>query len=565
MAVYTPPVSGTRMTMIVSAAAFAVLLGVPFVTRLGSETHERDGRRLIVVTPHVQQIQDEFARGFSDWHERAFGEPVSIDYRIPGGTSEIRRQLEAEYKARLADGAYTLEPTDGGYEVVMAPGTVGQDLMFGGGSYDHGTLARGLLATLTTPDGEPIEMRVPMAIPAGLTDDELDTIFGDNRIGTQTLYDPGQYWIGTALSSFDIISNNDVLTRLHVPAPTAFRDLTDPRLFGWVALADPRQSGSITTTFDSILGNYGWNEGWAILRAMCGNARYFTASSTKPPADVSSGDAAVGLAIDFYGRGQAQVVAEAGDPDRVTYIDPAGEVYIDADPITILRGGPDPELARRFLRFVLSEEGQALWQFNATTREAGADNPLGESGQPMGPERSELRRMPIRRSMYAKYFDFFKDPVVPFELVSDVENPGWRTGVQMMMGAFGIDSAPKCRRAWRAIIDASNDGSFPEAVLAEMRERFHAFPYTPVGNEDGGSEWVPFTEATYRAVRNQWRDPVRGARLKIRYTGFYIDRYNEVIEMARTRAAVPIADDPMATGTPSGDARAEAQQEATAP
>ena len=561
--------SGTRTTVIASAAAFAVLIGVPFLTRLGSERHETDGRRLIVVTPHVQQIQDEFARGFSDWHEREFSEPVYIDYRIPGGTSEIRRQLEAEFKARLADGTFSVERTDDTVEVVMPAGTIGADLMFGGGSYDHGTLATGVQATVTTPGGEQFDLRVPMAIPAGLSQDELDAIFGENRIGTQTLYEPDQYWIGTALSSFGIISNNDILERLDVPTPQAFRDLTDPRLFGWVALADPRQSGSITTTFDSILGNYGWDEGWSILREMCGNARYFTAQSTKPPSDVSAGDAAVGLAIDFYGRGQAQTVAEAGDPDRVTYIDPAGEVYIDADPITILRGGPDPELARRFLRFVLSEEGQALWQFNAVTREAGTENPRGPGGEPMGPHRSELRRMPIRRSMYAQYFEYFKDPVVPFELVSDVENPGWRTGVQMMMGAFGIDSAPKCRAAWGAIIESSDDPGFPPEVLAEMRDRFHAFPYTAVRSEveerESAEEWIPFTEATYRTVRNQWRDPVREARLRIRYTGFFIDRYNEIIEMARTRAVVPIPADPMATGTADTDQTASAPVEATAP
>ncbi len=546
--------------MLLSACAFAVLLGVPFLTRLGTETHESDGRRLIVVTPHVQQIQDEFAEAFSAWHERHFDEPVFLDYRIPGGTSEIRRQLEAEFKARLGDGAYTLKPAGDGWEVRMVPGTIGADLMFGGGSYDHGTLARGVSVTLTTPEGETVEMSVPMSVPAGLSVEELGEIFGENRIGTQTLYDPAQYWIGTALSSFGIVSNNRVLDRLGVPRPDSFRDLTDPRLFGWVALADPRQSGSITTTFDSILGNFGWTDGWAILREMCGNARYFTASSTKPPADVSSGDAAIGLAIDFYGRGQAQVVAEAGDPDRVSYIDPKGEVYIDADPISILRGGPDHELARRFLRFVLSEEGQALWQFNATTRPAGASNPVGENGEPMGPRVSELRRMPIRRSMYAKHFDAFKDHVVPFEIATEVANPGWRTGVQMMMGAFGIDSAPKCRAAWGAIIGAMADPTYPREVLDAMRERFHAFPYTPVAGTDGETEWVPFTEATYRAVRNAWRDPVAESRLRIQYTGFYIDRYNEVIEMAKRRTVVPVSGGPMATGG-SGDGPAQAKAE----
>lgn len=165
---------------------------------------------------------------------------------------------------------------------------------------------------------------------------------------------------------------------------------------------------------------------------------------------------------------------------------------------------------------------------------------------------------------------------MPFELASDVENPGWRTGVQMMMGAFGIDSAPKCRRAWKAIIDSSGDSSFPPEVLAEMNERFHAFPFTPVEQErqqeqtgttegDVAIEWVPYTEATYRTVRNQWRDPVREARLKIRYTGYFIDRYEEIIAMGRSREIVPLPDDPMATGIPASARSAQRPPEAAAP
>ena len=46
----------------------------------------------------------------------------------------------------------------------------------------------------------------------------------------------------------------------------------------------------ITTTFDTILSNSGWDEGWRILRAMCANTRYFTNQSTKPPIDVGQGE-----------------------------------------------------------------------------------------------------------------------------------------------------------------------------------------------------------------------------------------------------------------------------------
>src|SRR5690606_24431834 len=126
-------------------------------------------------------------------------------------------------------------------------------------------------------------------------------------------------------------------------------------------------------TFDSILGNEGWDNGWRILRALSGNTRHFTNSSTKPPIDVSQGEAAAGLAIDFYGRGQAQVINDSGGGDRVGYTDPAGAVYVDADPVSIINGAPSPDLAKRFVRFCLTEEAQALWQFPRVN----PGNPIG--------------------------------------------------------------------------------------------------------------------------------------------------------------------------------------------
>lgn len=505
-----------------------LVLGVPFVLSAGKTgaSHESGVRTLIVVTPHVPQIRDEFARGFAAWHEREYGERVSIDFRTPGGTSEIRKQLEAIFKESVkklvASGNFEIEA--GG---VLPAGTIPFDVMFGGGSYDHTLVKNGVTVSTSRTVGSTtrnLELSVPMSRPMDFTQGELDSMFGANEIGPQELYDPEQYWIGTALSSFGIVYNRDVFRKLGLPEPTAFEDLTRPELWGWIALADPRQSGSITTTFDSILGNEGWEQGWRTLRGMCGNTRYFTNSSTKPPIDVSQGEAAAGLAIDFYGRGQAQVIKDSGGGDRVGYSDPAGAVYVDADPVSIVNGGPDYELASRFVRYCMTDEAQALWQFDTSL----ADNPVGSDGEPMGPHWHALRRMPVKRDMYVKYFDQFVDQVDPFEIVSDVQNPGWRTGVGVMMGCFGIDIANECRAAYKALNDAKASGAFSEAELAELDSLYYAFPETEI---DG--EMVPFTEATYGKVRNAWRSGQ--AELEIEYTKFYRGNYNEIVKRVRER------------------------------
>ena len=65
---------------------------------------------------------------------------------------------------------------------------------------------------------------------------------------------------------------------------------------------------------------------------------------------------------------------------------------------------------------MLSEEAQALWQFHPTSTPAGANNPPGPDGRPMGPEQYALRRMPVRRIMYEKFEPSF------IELIQEIKH-----------------------------------------------------------------------------------------------------------------------------------------------
>lgn len=511
---------------LVIALCLAVILGVPFALRAttGHAPVSRDAKTLVIVTPHVQQIQNEFRDAFDAWYLRKYGEHVRIDWRTPGGTSEIIKQLKSQYIAAVKNKQFDFRDPK---NPTAPAGTIGYDLVMGGGSFDHGDLKKGV--TVNTAQGEAI---LPMSIAAGFTRDELDAWFGENKIGAQYLYDPDQFWIGTALSSFGIVYNRDVMKDLQLAEPTSFEDLCDPRLIGWIALADPRQSGSVTTTFDAILSYYGWEKGWRVLREMCANTRYFTNASTKPPIDVSQGEAAAGLAIDFYGRGQGQSVLKRGqDPAtaRVGYVDPRGAVYIDADPVSILRGGPNPELAKKFVEFCLTEEAQALWQFPARNNSRSMLNPTGESRQRLGPIANELRRLPVRRIMYAKYSVHMIDQVDPFELATDVKSKGWRSSLGIMMGAFAIDTASEQRAAWKALNRArraASTGAFPATTVAEMERLFYAWPETIVDDKP-----VPFDEANYKVVRQSWTKPGAQDRAAIAYTAFFRRNYNEVVRL----------------------------------
>lgn len=511
---------------ILICAALALILGVPFALRPASTSDApKNIRTLVVITPHVQQIVNEFGAAFADWHERTHGQRVRVDFRQPGGTSEIINQLKAQYLSAAKAGRFDFsDPKD-----PKAPrGTMSCDLMFGGGSYDH-TRLKTEVKLKADKGGD--EIVLPMSTPAGFSRDQLDAWFGENKIGAGHLYDPEQYWIGTALSSFGIVYNKDVLARLGIDPPGSFEELTNPKLAGWIALADPRQSGSVSTTLDAVLSYYGWEKGWRILREVSANTRYFTNSAPKPPIDVSQGEAAVGLVIDFYGRGQAQAVLKPGQSageSRVGYSDPKGAVYIDADPISILRGGPDPELAKRFVEFCLTEEAQALWQFPARSNPRSSSNPIGASGARMGPRVNELRRMPVRRIMYEKHEASMIDRIDPFGLASETKPKGWRTSISIMMPAFAIDVADEQRRAWRAMQRERAAGD-RRGVLEAMERLFYAWP--EVTMPDGTK--LPFSESNYRAISAAWRDKGFLARSSVELTGFFKKNYERMIELEK--------------------------------
>lgn len=543
--------------------AFVLILGVPLAFRPAAAPGSTSAdARLVIITPHNEQIRYEFGRAFSAWYAaRHGGKTVAIDWRQPGGTSDIVKVLRATYSRAIADGRIVPSdvPDAPPRTPMLAPGRepMPYDLMFGGGSYDHGVEVHSNGAS-ATPAGASEPVSLSMSVPAGLTPEELNEVFAirdgsgalvaigdaanvvsddprpENLSASEhRVYDPDQFWIGTALSGFGIVYNRDALRALGVDEPRDWHDITDPRLSGQLAAADPRMSGSVTTTYESILNNFGWDEGWKLLRRISANARYFSGSSARPPVDVSQGEAAVGLAIDFYGRYQSQAVRREGESpeeSRVGYVDPAGAVYIDADPISILAGGPSPELAREFLRFVLSEEGQALWNFKVRN---------GESSATLGPEKYELRRMPVRRSLYADYPSLFVDRADPYALNAPTPTQGWRSAITPLMTAFALDIHSEQQRAWDAM-NKARELAPNDPRIGDMEALFDAFPEHEFRNdlEKFGlrsGDRLPLNAQNYAAIKADWRASQArgdGEEVRVRYTAFFRSNYREIVRIA---------------------------------
>ena len=521
-----------RPSTIIVAICFVIILGVPLAFRPAGEsvlgTEELPGGEkaldLIIITPHNEQIRYEFARGFDRWHRRTHGQPVNVIWNVPGGTTEIRRMLEAQFTAAVEGG--------------QQPGG-NADLVFGGGTREHGRLKTGVRIVA---DGK--ERWEPISATVDFTTEYLQSTFGENIVGDVALYDADKHWFGLVLSGFGIVFNHDVLSQLGLDEPHVWADLCNPNLVGNVALVNPAQSGSIATAFEAILKRSGWVEGWEILRRAGANARYFSGSSLKPSIDVSQGNAAMGVSIDFLGRFQAQALREAGDGDRMRYIDPRNGSTIDSDPISILRGAPHPELAKRFIEYCLTDEGQALWQL--PRRDLSDSNSIG-------PERFELRRLPIRRDMYAKYFDRFIDKVNPFELATPFEHPdpNFRDFISPMFAAMCMDTHDELKAAWEAIVshpaypanqNIVTAANVTDPTLKQMLELFDAMP--TVAGPDGYvlalsdvKNLGPVRQGWLRGEwsgRGLWNEESSASdALRRQFTEFFRDNYRKIVDLAK--------------------------------
>ena len=482
-----------------------VVLAVPFLLRPRDNLLDASGEGVVIITPHTEPLRYEFARGFRE-HMRKRGRAVWVDWRTPGSSREISRFIASEFdtafahlwksrlrrpwSARIA-AAYAdpnIPPGDArtdSDEVSLARRTfleseagIGIDLLFG-----------------TGPLEAALHARAGRLVDAGLVATMPD-LFGERGIpemaGGKVLWDAQGRWAGACLTTFGICYNRGSLARLGLKkVPAQWSDLADPAYFGELAIADPSKSGAAATAFEMVVHQQmnlradelrrarvagaddseaparaaadddletrarreGWDRAMRLIRRISANSRYFSSQGTQTALDIAMGDAAAGMCIDFYGRFQSET--PGGGAGRLGFVTPHGGTAVDADPIGLLRGAPHRELAIEFMKFVLSEDGQKLWNFRV--------------GTPGGPQRYALRRMPILPTLYAPAFEVFRsDPGEnPYnEARAFTYHAGW-TGplyrvIVFVIRATCLDAHDELAAAYRALFRAN----FPPRATA---------------------------------------------------------------------------------------------------
>ncbi len=173
------------------------------------------------------------------------------------------------------------------------------------------------------------------------------------KVGTFPVHDPDSFFFGFALSGYGMMWNKPYLQAHKLKSPKEWTDLIDSSYFGHLSISAPSRSGTTHLTVESILQAYGWEKGWALLLNMGGNMAVVTERSFGVPEGVNNGQYGIGIVIDFFGLS----AIASGFPVDFAY--PSLTPIVPAN-VGIVKGGPNSENAKRFVNYLLSEEGQML-------------------------------------------------------------------------------------------------------------------------------------------------------------------------------------------------------------
>jgi len=170
-------------------------------------------------------------------------------------------------------------------------------------------------------------------------------------------HDPDWQWVGYYFGAIGFASNTEFLKRAGVPAPTSWEDLLKPVYKGQIAIAFPYTSGTSYTVLATLVQMMGEDKAFEYWRKLNQNIHHYDKSGSAPVTQAGLGE--VGIAVSFshdiITKGSAK-----GYPITMTF--PKEGTGFEIGAMSLVKGGPEPDLAKKFIDWALSVRAQNLMQ-----------------------------------------------------------------------------------------------------------------------------------------------------------------------------------------------------------
>jgi iron(III) transport system substrate-binding protein len=165
-------------------------------------------------------------------------------------------------------------------------------------------------------------------------------------------------WTGFYTGAIGFISNKDFLKEKGVDAPTSWRDLLNPAFARNVAMAYPYTSGTAYTTYATLVQMLGEKETLDWWEKFDKQSIFqYTKSGTGCIPMVGLKEVGVGIAFshDIVAKG-----IKPGYPVVMTF--PKEGTGYEVGGLSLIKGGPEPELGKQFIDWCYTVKAQNLFQ-----------------------------------------------------------------------------------------------------------------------------------------------------------------------------------------------------------
>ena len=178
--------------------------------------------------------------------------------------------------------------------------------------------------------------------------------------------DADHTYTGTKIISTGIIINTDLVKT----PPTGYHDLTGAAYKDNLVMPSPLYSGAAAYNLGVITRTDGL--GWDFYKALKANNVSVQQGNGAVQKAVLAGQKSCGIIVDYM------ALREKAKGSPVDFIYPSEGSLIVTEPIGIVKGTQKPDLAKAFVDFILSDDGQqATAQIGYTPIKSGAQAPAG--------------------------------------------------------------------------------------------------------------------------------------------------------------------------------------------
>lgn len=197
--------------------------------------------------------------------------------------------------------------------------------------------------------------------------------------------------VGVYLGPLGFGFNKELLAKKKAAEPKSWADLLKPEFKGEIQMANPASSGTAYTMIATLVQLMGEDKAFDYMKKLHPNISTYTRSGTAPVKAAARGEATVSISFVH------DVTTEAVTGFPVGSATPAEGTGAEIGSMSIVKGSPNPEAAKKFYEWALTPGGQ---QFGLAAKQFQLPS---NTKVPKDPRMTDPARIKLIDYDYAKY------------------------------------------------------------------------------------------------------------------------------------------------------------------